>query len=167
MAGKEEHVIRLSIVTPYKKFFENDVSSVVINTIDGQLGFMPGHPPLIVALRPGVSHFVMGNETKYFTLSEGYCEVSDDKIMILCNAAEFPDDLNPRRICRSYSESMASIKKAREIEDRTAREVLVGEYEQAIDRARARRHLIEQYGTVHQKERIADLVKEYGWTDTF
>ncbi len=58
-----------------------------------------------------------------------------------------------------------SLEKAKLIEDRAARDVLVKEYEQAMARARARRHLIELHGTDHQKERIAILVEEYGWKD--
>ena len=86
MAQKVENIVKLEIVTPYKKFFEGDVTSVVITTIDGQMGFMAGHPPLIVALSPGMSHLVQNGETKYFTLSEGYCEVTGDGIKIICNA---------------------------------------------------------------------------------
>lgn len=162
-----EKTIKLTIVTPYKKFFEGDVTSVVINTIDGQMGFMPGHPPLIVALHPGMSHLVLNGETRYFTISEGYCEVTEEYIMIVCNAAEYPEDLSPRRTCKSYTTAYEALKKAKLIEDRSAREVLVKEQEQAMARARARRHLLELHGSDHQKERIAILVKEYDWKDLF
>ena len=165
MAENTKRTTKLTIVTPYKKFFEGDVTSVVINTIDGLMGFMPGHPPLIVALRPGMSHLVENDETKYFTISEGYCEVKEDQIMIICNAAEYPEELSPRRTCKSYTEAYKELEKAKLIEDRAARDVLVKEYEQAMARARARRHLIELHGTDHQKERIAILVEEYGWKD--
>lgn len=167
MANASVNTVKLTIVTPYKKFFEGDVSSVVITTIDGQMGFMPGHPALIVALSPGMSHLVQGDETKYFTISEGYCEVSEDAIKIVCNAAEFPEDLSPRRTCKSYTHAYEELKKAKLIEDRTAREVLVKEHEQAMARARARRHMLELHGSEHQKERIAILVKEYDWKDPF
>ena len=165
MAQKVENTVKFEIVTPYKKFFEGDVTSVVITTIDGQMGFMAGHPPLIVALSPGMSHLVQNGETKYFTLSEGYCEVTGDGIKIICNAAEYPEDLSPRRTCKSYTEAYEELERAKKIEDRAAREVLVKEFEQAMARARARRHLLELYGSDHQKERIAILVQEYGWKD--
>ena len=141
MAKASVNTVKLTIVTPYKKFFEGDVSSVVINTIDGQM--------------------------KYFTISEGYCEVSENMIKIVCNAAEYPEDLSPRRTCKSYTKAYEELKKAKQIEDRTARDVLVKEYEQAMARARARRHMLELYGSDHQKERIAILVKEYDWKDPF
>ena len=94
MAQKVENIVKLEIVTPYKKFFQGDVTSVVITTIDGQMGFMAGHPPLIVALSPGMSHLVQNGETKYFTLSEGYCEVTGDGIKIICNAFLFANFWN-------------------------------------------------------------------------
>ena len=167
--ASSDNTTKLTIFTPYKKFFEGDVTSVVISTIDGQMGFMPGHPPVIVALKPGMSHFELSNgEAKYFTVSEGYCEVSpDNRITVICNAAEFPEDLSPRHTCRSYTEAVKNLESARKIEDKAARDVLVKEYYQAIDRAKARRHLLEMYGSDHQKERIAILVEEFGWKDLF
>ena len=167
MAQTAANTVRLTIVTPYKKFFEGDVTSVVVNTIDGNIGFMPGHPPLIVALSPGMSHLIQDGNTLYFTISEGYCEVTEDKIMIVCNAAEFPEDLSPRRTCKSYTTAYEELLKAKQVEDRAAREVLIKEHEQAMARARARRHLLELHGSDHQKERIAILVKEYNWKDLY
>lgn len=163
--SNDNGTIRLVIITPYKKFFEGDVRSVVVNTVDGQIGFMAGHPPVMVALRPGVSHFIEGEESRYFALSEGYCEVTESVIKIVCNSAEFPEELSPRKTCISYTNAMADLEIARKVEDRFAREVLIKEHEQSIARARARRHLLENYGSDHQKERIAVLVKEYGWKD--
>ena len=167
--ASSSNTTHLSIFTPYKKFFEGDVTSVVIPTNDGLMGFMPGHPPLIVALKPGMSHFELeGGEAKYFTVSEGYCEVtSGGDIKVICNAAEFPEDLSPRHTCRSYTEAVKNLEKAKKIEDKSARDVLMKEYYQAIDRAKARRHLLEMYGSDHQKERIAILVEEFGWKDLF
>ena len=167
MAETAIKTTKLTIVTPYKRFFEGDVTSVVITTIDGQMGFMAGHPPLIVTLSPGTAHLVHDGDTLYFTHSEGYCEVIDNTIMIVCNAAEFPEDLSPRRTCKSYSESVKRLKEARLIEDKAARDVMVKDIEQAMARARARRNLIENHGSDHQKERIAILKEEYGWKDPF
>ena len=167
MASASENTIRLTIITPYKKFFDGDVSSVVITTIDGEMGFMPGHPPLIVALRPGMAHYIQDGTSRYFTISEGYCEVSSESIMVVCNAAEFPEDLSPRRTCKSYTEAYRQLQSARNVEDRAARTVLCKEYKMAMDRACARRHLLEMYGSDHQKERIAILVEEYDWKDAF
>ena len=167
MADQVNNTTHLTIVTPYKKFFEGDVSSVVITTTDGQMGFMAGHPPLIVSLKPGMSHFIQNGEERYFTVSEGYSEVESNKVLVVCNAAEFPEDLSPRRTCKSFTEAVKNLEKAKKIEDKEARRVSVQEIEQAMDRARARRHLLELHGSDHQKERIALLVKEYGWTEPY
>ncbi|MBP5180610.1 MAG: ATP synthase F1 subunit epsilon [Clostridiales bacterium] len=167
MADQVNNTTHLTIVTPYKKFFEGDVSSVVITTTDGQMGFMAGHPPLIVSLKPGMSHFIQNGEERYFTVSEGYSEVESNKVLVVCNAAEFPEDLSPRRTCKSFTEAVKNLEKAKKIEDKEARRVSVQEIEQAMDRARARRHLLELHGSDHQKERIAILVKEYGWKEPY
>jgi len=160
-----ENTTKLTVVTPYKTFYEGRVNSVVVPTLDGQIGFMPGHVPLIVALKPGIAHFIIDNQTTHFTVSEGFCEVDETHVLVVCNAAELPDDLSPRRTCKSYSEAAAALAKADEIEDKTAREVYIKENEQSIERAKARRRLLELYGSDHKKERIAILVREYGWED--
>lgn len=167
MPDNQKNTVHLTIVTPYSDFFKGEVTSVVINTIDGLMGFIPGHPPLIVALSPGMSHLVQDGQYRYFTISEGYCEVTEEEIKIVCNAAEYPEDLSPRRTCKSFTEAVKNLEKAKKIEDRAARNVLVKEHEQAMARARARRHLLELHGSDHQKERIAVLVKEYGWKEPF
>lgn len=167
MADKVNNTTHLTIVTPYKKFYEGDVSSVVITTTDGQMGFMAGHPPIIVSLKPGMSHFIEDGETRYFTISEGYSEVDGDKVLVVCNAAEFPEDLSPRRTCKSFTEAVKNLEKAKEIEDKEARKVSIQEIQQAMERARARRHLLELHGSDHQKERIAILVKEYDWKEPY
>lgn len=163
-SGRTMHLV---IITPYKRFFEGEVVSLVINTVDGLMGFMPGHPPVIVAIRPGMSHLENEEGVVFFSVSEGYCEVSERGITVICNAAEFPEELSPRRTCKSYKEARAGLEQARLIPDKIAREVSIKEYELAIDRARARRHLIELHGSDHQKERMAVLREEYGWTDLF
>ena len=53
MAEKEDNKINLFVVTPYQYFYEGPVSCVTIPSIDGEIGVMAGHSPLVFALKPG------------------------------------------------------------------------------------------------------------------
>lgn len=161
MAG---NLTKLIIVTPYKNFFEGLISSVSIPTTDGDIGFMAGHTPIIVTIKPGISHYIdsQGN-TRYYTLSEGFCKVSSDEILVVCNSAEYVEELSPRKTCQSYKSALQGLKDASLIEDKAAREVSLKEFNLAMQRAKSRRRLLELYGSDHQKERIRILSEEFGW----
>jgi len=155
---------KLTIVTPYKNFFEGQVTSATVPTVDGDIGFMAGHTSMIIALTPGIAHYIgEQGETRYFTVSEGFCKVIGDSILLVCNSAEYVEELSPRKTCESYKRSADALKAAQHIEEKTAREVSVKEINEAMLRAKARRRLLELYGSDHQKERIRILTEEYGW----
>lgn len=157
---------KLTIVTPYKNFYEGQINSATIPTLDGDIGFMAGHTPMIIALKPGIAHYIPAEgETRYFTLSEGFCKVDGKSILVVCNSAEYVEDLSPRQTCESYKRANVGLQEAQAIEDKLARDVSLKEVNQALLRAKARRHLLELYGSDHQKERIRILTEEYGWND--
>lgn len=161
MAGNTTSLI---IVTPYKNFFEGPVTSVTIPTLDGDIGFMAGHTPMMIALKPGISHYVDSNgSSRFFTSSEGFCKVEAQSVLVVCNSAEYVEELSPRKACESYKRAMQGLKDTELIEDKTAREVSSKEVNEALLRAKARRRLLELYGSDHQKERIRILTEEYGW----
>jgi len=164
MAEKTGNTLKLIVVTPYKNFYEGRSESVTLPALDGEIGIMPGHTPLVLALKPGVAMSRNGEEVIHFTVSEGYAEIGHHMILIICNSAEFPEDINLRRVCESYKDSYESLMAAKAVEDPDARSVALKELEQEAGRAAARRHLIELYGTDHQKERFMQLREEYDWT---
>ena len=161
MAEKTGNKINLKIVTPYQNFFEGDISSIIIPTTDGDIGFMAGHVPMVVALKPGVATLRIDDEVKHFTVSEGFAEVSGPSMIVVCNSAEYPEEIKLTRMCRSYLESVDNLEKARSIPDQDARKLAIKEFEQEIGRFKARRHLIELYGTQDKKERLVARLDEY------
>ena len=138
MADNVSHKINLLIVTPYEDFFEGMVNSVSIPTVDGEFGFMAGHSPFVAAIEPGTCTMRINNEIKHCMLSEGYCEVSGMLALIVCNSAEWPDNLRINEAGQQVfpEDSIAKGK-----------------------RALARIRFIEKYGSDQQKERIASLKK--------
>ena len=104
MAAKEQSKkkMMLEVVNPYEVFFEGRIESIVLPTVDGQFGIMPGHSPIVVAVAPGIARVQMDGETKVFTVSEGFAEIGQHVVVIVCNAAEWPSEIDSERAQKAY-----------------------------------------------------------------
>lgn len=152
--GKNENKINLIVVTPYKNFYEGKVSSVTITTSDGEIGVMAGHSPLVVALKPGICSVRVDNEVKHFVCSEGYSEIGQKMALIICNSAEWPEDIDVKMACETYIEAK---KELETLESNYSKDA-----EQKLNRAKARMHIVDLYGTDSQIERLNRNREKYG-----
>ena len=81
--------ILLEIVTPRGKTFSGDVEMVTIPGIDGELGIVPQHAPLLTQLKPGVLRIRAKGEREdsYLAVGEGFVEVLQDRVSVLTDMA--------------------------------------------------------------------------------
>lgn len=56
--------LKLIIVSAEDKIFEGDVTQLRATGIEGELGILPGHTPLLTAIKPGIIKFTLKNETE-------------------------------------------------------------------------------------------------------
>lgn len=89
--------MKLQVITPDKEFFHGDVTMVELNTADGQMGIYPAHIPLTVAVAPGVLRIHNGNETKRAALLSGFLQILPEKMTILAEACEWPEEIDGAR----------------------------------------------------------------------
>jgi len=89
--------LRLEIVTAEKTVFSDDVTAVVAWGVEGQLGILPHHAPLMTMLRPGDLLIRKGNEEQYLAISGGFLEVRPDKVIILADACERAEEIDIER----------------------------------------------------------------------
>ena len=77
------------IVTPAAKLYSNDAYMVVVPGVEGEMGFLQGHVPLVSVLADGVVRIQIenGGETKRFALQGGYVQVTGQKVIILADRA--------------------------------------------------------------------------------
>ena len=76
------------IVTPVAKLFSDEASMVVVPGVEGEMGFLYGHVPLVSALSDGVVRVQSGQgEAQRFALQGGYVEVTGEKVIILADRA--------------------------------------------------------------------------------
>ncbi len=88
---------QLEIVTPEKLVVKEDVEEVQVPGQSGYLGILPGHAPLITELGVGVITYRAGNTTKTLSVAWGFAEVLQDKVTILAETAERPDEIDLAR----------------------------------------------------------------------
>ncbi|MFZ9964967.1 MAG: F0F1 ATP synthase subunit epsilon [Terrimicrobiaceae bacterium] len=123
-------MVRLEIVTPEAKTFSDNVDSVVIPGVEGELGVLPMHAPLMSLLEPGELRVMKNGEETRLAVGEGFVEVTQEKIAVLTDMAVKESDIDE-------SAAEAAIKRAEE----AMRNERLSDEEQATTKAALMRSL--------------------------
>jgi len=89
--------IKLDIVTAERVVFSEDVDVVVAPGVEGQLGILPHHTPLMTMLQPGELRVRKGGEEFFLVISGGFLEVRPDRIIVLADTAERVEEIDVAR----------------------------------------------------------------------
>lgn len=89
--------MRLEIITAERRVYSDDVDLVVAPGLDGQLGILPHHAPLMSSLQPGELIIRKDGEETYLAVSGGFLEVLDNQVTVLADAAERSDEIDEER----------------------------------------------------------------------
>src|SRR6476619_3386068 len=86
--------IQLEVVTPERRLLAEPVDMVTVPGLGGELGILPGHTPLISQLQTGVLSYVQDGRTQQLHVSGGFVEVTDDRVSVLADLAERPEEID-------------------------------------------------------------------------
>ncbi len=86
--------LQLDVITPQRRLLSEQVDSVNVPGLNGELGILPGHTPLISALQTGILSYAQGGATRRLLVSGGFVEVNADRVSVLADLAEFPEEVN-------------------------------------------------------------------------
>jgi F-type H+-transporting ATPase subunit epsilon len=86
--------IHLDIVTLERIVVSEDVDYVSAPGIDGVLGILPRHEPLLTALSFGELRYKKGAEEFSFAIGGGFMEVRPEKVTVLADSADHPDEID-------------------------------------------------------------------------
>lgn len=89
--------VRLEFVTPERVIVHDDVDEIEIPGEDGFFGVLPGHAPLLAALKPGEMWYRKGGEKRYAFIGGGFAEVLPERVAILAQVAERAEDIDVQR----------------------------------------------------------------------
>lgn len=87
----------LEIISADRIFFQGDCEHLVITAIDGLLGILPGHEPLVTSLPTGELKYMVDGVWKHAAISEGFIEVMPDRAVILADSCELPEEIDVKR----------------------------------------------------------------------
>ncbi|WP_166243536.1 F0F1 ATP synthase subunit epsilon [Paenibacillus turpanensis] len=84
----------LEIVTPERKVFSEPVDMISVKGTEGELGILPNHIPLVTPLRIAPVKVTQNGREKTFAIGGGFMEVRKDKVSILAESAELPEEID-------------------------------------------------------------------------
>lgn len=79
--------LKLEIVTPEARIFSDEVDSVVLPGVEGEMGVLPAHAPLVTTLLPGELRYTKGGKTTEMAVGEGLVEVTGTNTRVLTDMA--------------------------------------------------------------------------------
>ena len=127
--GKNQ--FQLEIITPERVFYRGEASMIEFTAEDGDIGILPGHIPLTTVIAPGILTIREPEGEKQAALMAGFAEILPEKVTILAETVEWPEEIDPER-------AEAAKKRAEERIHNHAADIDVARAEIALKRALVR-----------------------------
>lgn len=107
--------LQLVVVTPVSQLLSQPVTEVQLPGADGYLGVLPGHAPLITELGVGeLSYKTASGESGLLAVMRGFAEVLPDRVSVLAEMAERPEDIDLKRAEEALKRAQERIAKGGE-----------------------------------------------------
>jgi F-type H+-transporting ATPase subunit epsilon len=102
--------LQLEVVTPERRVLAEAVNSVTVPGRNGEMQILPGHAALISELQTGVLAYNQGGTPQQLHVSGGFIEVNNDKVSVLAEIAERPEEIDAARarLAREHTEKQLS-----------------------------------------------------------
>ncbi|MGM0437277.1 MAG: F0F1 ATP synthase subunit epsilon [Bacillota bacterium] len=126
--------IKLDIVTPERVVYSEDIEMLVATAIDGDIGILPGHTPLVTGLVPCVLKVDKGGEKIHISVSDGFMDVKPEEINVVVRTAEFPEEIDIERAKEAKERAEERLKKQ---DDKTNKAKANSALERALARINA------------------------------
>ena len=93
-----DNLFDLKIITPDRVFYSGKASFLELNTVESEIGIYKNHIPMTTVLEPGIATITEeGGNKKEAALHTGFMEILGDRITILAEIAEWPDEIDRNR----------------------------------------------------------------------
>jgi F-type H+-transporting ATPase subunit epsilon len=86
--------ISLTVVTRERKILDVQAEEVVLPALNGEIGVLPGHTPLLATLRVGQLRYRTGTRTERLVISWGFAEVLPDRVIVLAERGFLPGEVD-------------------------------------------------------------------------
>ncbi|HQY04858.1 MAG TPA: ATP synthase F1 subunit epsilon [Lacunisphaera sp.] len=113
--------LTLEIVTPEAKVYSDTIDSVVVPTVQGEIGILPGHIPLLTQVEHGELRVTKGTATSFLAVGGGFAQIDGDRVRVLAEHAITEEKIDENAV-------EAALKKA-ELELSAAKDMDPQQYE--------------------------------------
>ena len=107
----------LEIVATYRIFYKGECDHLVITAIDGLLGILAGHEPLVTALPAGELKYMVDGKWRYAAISDGFIQVMPDKSVILADSCELPEEIDIKRAEEARERAQEKLRQKQSIQE--------------------------------------------------
>lgn len=87
-------IFDVQIITPERVFYQGQAGMVELTTVEGDMGVYPNHIPLTAVIAPGIVTITEAEGKKKCAVHSGFVEILPDKVTILAEVAEWPDEID-------------------------------------------------------------------------
>lgn len=88
---------KVKVISPDRVFFEGEADLLELKTSEGDIGILAGHIPLTAVIAPGIMRITKDGEVKEASLLEGFVEILQDRVTVLAEACEWPEEIDVNR----------------------------------------------------------------------
>ena len=104
--------LHLEIVTPERLAYSDDVDIVMVPGIEGELGILPHHAPLITTLGVGELRIRKAGIEESFAIIGGFLQVRPDKVVVMAETADMAADIDLERAQHARREAERTLETA-------------------------------------------------------
>jgi F-type H+-transporting ATPase subunit epsilon len=101
--------LQLEIVTPERAVYAEEVDAVTCPGIEGELGVLPHHAPLLSTLGVGELRIRKGGEEEYFAIAGGFVQVRPDKVVVMAELADLSSEIDLEAAEQARNEAQRAI----------------------------------------------------------
>lgn len=105
--------LTLEIVTPEAKVYSDTVDNVVVPTVEGEIGVLPGHLPLLSQVADGELRVTKGNATEALVIGDGFIEIQGDKVSVLAEHAIEENQIDEDAVEKAMQRAQAALEEAK------------------------------------------------------
>jgi F-type H+-transporting ATPase subunit epsilon len=108
--------LTLEIVTPGAKVYSDTIDSVVIPTVEGEIGILPGHIPLLTQVENGELRVAKGAQTLFLAVSAGFAQIEGDKVRVLVENAITEEKIDDHAVEAAMQRAEKELREAKHLD---------------------------------------------------
>jgi F-type H+-transporting ATPase subunit epsilon len=108
--------LTLEIVTPEAKVYSDTIDSVVIPTVEGEIGVLPGHIPLLTQVEDGELRVTKGATTQFLVVSGGFAQIDGDRVRVLAENAINEEKIDEQAVEAALKRAEQQLREAKDVD---------------------------------------------------